>query len=343
MEKKLRWGIMGTGSIARKFAKGLQDSHTGQLAAVGSRGAETLSAFIADFPARGHASYEALLADPEVEAVYISVPHPWHAEWAIRAAQAGKHILCEKPLTMNAAEAEAVIEAARQAGVFLMEAFMYRCHPLTRRLVELIREGRIGGARLVQAAFSFRGDWKPTSRLLDRKLGGGGILDVGCYCASMSRLIAGIAEGKAFAEPIELKAAGNLGETGVDEFAIAVLKFQSGFLAQISTGVRVTLENNVRIFGEEGHIVVPSPWVINGGQAGDSVLQIHRAGEPMEEVKVHADRTIYAIEADTVAESISAGESPAMSWADSLGNMRTLDRWRAEIGLAYDVPGEPRR
>jgi predicted dehydrogenase len=335
MEKRLGWGIIGTGAIARKFARGLAESKTGRLVAVGSRGEETLADFLADFPARGHASYEALLADPEVEVVYISTPHPMHAQWCVRAAGAGKHILCEKPLTMNAAEAAVVIAAARAAGVFLMEAFMYRCHPQTRRLVELIRDGEIGKVRLVQAEFSFRADWKPEGRLLNRTLGGGGILDVGCYCVSMSRLIAGVAEGKAFADPTEVKGVGQIGGTGVDELAVAVMKFPNGMLAQVVAGVRVSLSNVVRIWGEEGHIVVRSPWVIDR-EIGQSVLLLHREGKAVKEVRVEADRGIYAIEADAVAESIQAKEAPAMSWADSYGNMRTLDRWRAEIGLTYD-------
>jgi len=338
MATHLRWGIIGTGGIARKFAQGLKESRTGRLVAVGSRAEETLRSFLKDFPATGHASYEALLADPEVEAVYISTPHPSHAQWSIRAAQAGKHILCEKPLTMNALEAATVIEAARTAGVFLMEAFMYRCHPQTARLLKLIRGGSIGPVRLVQADFSFRAWWNPEGRLLNRELGGGGILDVGCYCVSMSRLIAGVAGGAPFADPTEVKALGQIGETGVDELAVAVLKFPGGMLAQLSTGVRLALGNRVRVWGEAGHIEVPSPWVISR-ESGGSVLLLHREGRRVEEVEIHADRGIYAIEADAVAESISAGESPAMSWADSWGNMRTLDRWRAEIGLRYKSDG----
>ncbi len=337
MKDKLRWGIIGTGVIARKFARGLTESRSGRLVAVGSRAEETLRTFLEDFPARGHASYEALVADPEVEAVYISTPHPWHAEWAIRAAQAGKHILCEKPLTMNAAEAGAVIESARKAGVFLMEAFMYRCHPQTARLLDLIRGGSIGPVRLVQAAFSFGGAWNPDGRLLNPALGGGGILDVGGYCVSMARLIAGATQGSLFADPVEVKGLGQIGGTGVDELAVAVLKFPGGMLAQLTAGVRVPIEIIVRVWGEEGHIDVPSPWVVSR-EAGHSLLLLHREGRrAVEEVKIQADRGIYAIEADAVAESIDAGESPAMSWADSLGNMRTLDRWRAEIGLRYPV------
>lgn len=329
MKKRLQWGIIGTGGIARKFARGLKESLTGELAAVGSRAEETLRDFLKEFPARGHASYEALLADPGVEAVYISTPHPLHAEWAIRAARAGKHILCEKPLAMNAAEAGAMIQAAREAGVFLMEAFMYRCHPQTALLLDLIRSGRIGAVRLVQAEFSFRAPWNPAGRLLNRETGGGGILDVGCYCVSMARLIAG-------EEPITLNALGRIGETGVDEFAIAQLGFPGGIMAQLSAGIRVALDNRVRVWGEEGMIEVPSPW---GGSrvAGESALLLRRTGEPEGKLVVRIERGIFAMEADAVAESLAAGQSPAMTWADSLGNMRTLDWWRREIGMRYNA------
>ena len=180
----------------------------------------------------------------------------------------------------------------------------------------------------------------PDSRLLTRDLGGGGILDVGCYCASMARLVAGAAQGALFIDPTEVKALGNIGDTGVDEFSLAILKFPGGILAQMACGVRVRLENTVSIWGDNGRIDVPSPWGVNGGKVGNSSLFVTIGDKPAEEVKVHADRTIYAIEADTVAECIDAGESPAMSWADSFGNMRTLDRWRAEIGLNFDTGGE---
>jgi len=163
-------------------------------------------------------------------------------------------------------------------------------------------------------------------------------MDVGCYCVSMARLVAGAATGAPFTEPDEIKALAQIGQTGVDELAVALLKFPNGMLAQLATGVRLSLWNGVRIWGEEGMIEVPSPWAVNR-EPGESMLLLRREGAPVEEVKTWTDRGIYAIEADAVAESIAAGESPAMSWADSLGNMRTLDRWREEIGLRYDADG----
>ncbi len=349
MADKLRWGIIGTGRIAHAFAEGLAQSKTGTLAAVGSRTQESAEQFGVEFGvAARHGSYEALLADPAVETIYISTPHPMHAEWTIKAADAGKHILCEKPLTLNYAEAMAVVEAVEENDVFLMEAFMYRCHPQTAKLVELIRSGAIGQIGVIQATFSFQGHINPKGRLWNRALGGGGILDVGCYCTSMARLIAGAAVGKDFEEPLSFKGAARIGETGVDEYAIASLEFPNGILAQLATGISLWQESVVRIFGSEGWLVVPSPWMPARG-GGDTAIIIHREGMEPEEVVVHDPRPLYTIEADIVAAGIKQGARPfgsargrqatppAMTWEDTLGNMRTLDSWRASIGLVYEM------
>ncbi len=335
----LRWGIVGTGNIARTFARGLTKSGTGKLVAVGSRTQEAAERFGAMFSAdRRYDSYAALLANDNVDAVYIAVPHPLHAEWAIRAAEAGKHILCEKPLGLNHAEAMAIVEAARRNDVFLMEAFMYRCHPQTSKLAELIRAKTIGDVRVIDAAFSFHAGSNPRSRVLDHALAGGGILDVGCYCTSMARLIAGVATGKEFAEPVEVAGAGHIGPNSrVDEHAVATLRFPSDIVAQLSTAVQLNQENSVRIWGTEGNIRVPQPWFA-GGDSGISTIIVQRTGEQPREIRVEAGAGLYTIEADIVARSLPARQaaSPCMTWEDSLGNMRTLDRWRQAIGLIYD-------
>lgn len=339
MSSKLAWGILGTGNIAKAFARGLAGSSTGELIAVGSRSPAGADRFGAEFSvSRRHGSYEALLADPAVQAVYVATPHPFHAQWAIRAADAGKHVLCEKPLALNHAEAMAVIEAAVRNDIFLMEAFMYRCHPQTARLVELIREGVIGQVRVIQATFSFHSGYNPDGRLLNNALGGGGILDVGCYGTSMARLIAGAALGRDFAEPLEVKGVAHLGETGVDEWAIASLQFPGGILAQLATGVQLAQENVVRVFGSEGSLYVPSPWFCSR-EAGTSTLIVQRQGEAPREVRVTSDAGLYTLEADTVAAHLSRRQavSPAMTWEDTLGNIRTLDRWRQSIGLVYEA------
>jgi len=178
MEKRVTWGILATGGIARAFAGGVAHSRTGRVVAVGSRTQASAERFAREFGiARAHGSYEALLADPQVEAVYIATPHPQHAEWIVKAARAGKHVLCEKPLTLTRAEAEGAVEACRAAGVLLMEAFMYRCHPQTAKIVELVRSGAIGRVGLVQATFSFSTAFDPKNRFFEQgSVGGGGNL-----------------------------------------------------------------------------------------------------------------------------------------------------------------------
>jgi len=342
MAEALRWGILGPGSIAKAFAKGLSDAKAGTLAAVGSRDKGKAEQFGADYGVEAdhcHGSYEALLADAAVDAVYIATPHPMHPEWTIKAAEAGKHVLCEKPLALNHAQGEAMIEAAREQGVFLMEAFMYRCHPQTAKLVELIREGAIGRVCVIEATFSFQAPANPESRLMNPALGGGGILDVGCYPVSISRLIAGAAQGKPFADPVKVKGAGHLGETGVDEYARALLQFEGDIVASCATGVRLNQGGGVQVFGDAGSITLANPWAAGREKASDCRIIVQRQGEEAQTIDVPSERTSFSYEADVVAEAVAAGKqeavSPAMSWGDSLGNLRALDAWRQEIGLAY--------
>jgi predicted dehydrogenase len=329
---QLKWGILGAGSIARTFTKGVKESQSGEVVAVGSRSQESADKFGDEFGiAIRHASYEALLSDPNVQAVYISTPHPLHAEWAIKAARAKKHILCEKPLTINGSEAMRVIEAARQNGVILMEAFMYRCHPQTSKLVEIIKAKTIGDVKLIRATFTFAAGFNPESRLFNKELGGGGILDVGCYTTSMARLVAGAALGKEFAEPYEVKAVGHLGESGVDDYATAVLKFDGGIIAQVATGVALNSDNFLQIYGSNGSITLYDPWF-----CGNAKIVVNANGKT-EEIEVESSAGLYALEADAFAQAVESGkvQSPAMSPADTQGNMDTLDKWRKEIGLEY--------
>ena len=338
---KLRWGILGTGHIAGVLAGGVAASQSSVLAAVGSRTPASAERFAREFGAsRAHGSYEALLADRDVAAVYIATPHPDHAAWAIRAAQAGKHILCEKPLTLNRAGADQVAAAARAAGVLLMEAFMYRCHPQTAKVVELVAGGAIGRVGLVQATFSFNTDFNRANRWWNRQLGGGGILDVGCYPVSLARLLAGVAEGKPFADPVSVAGAGQLHpETGVDVYAAATLKFASGIVAQVACGVGLQQDNSVRVYGSDGWLHVPEPWK-PGCADGRSRFTVHRRGAAGPEEIVVTAPPLYAVEVDAFAAALAAGKSdvPAMTVADTLGNMAVLDQWRAAVGVIY--PGE---
>src|SRR5579871_4902609 len=213
---QLKWGILGTGKIAETFAKGIAGSKTGKLIAVGSRAQETADKFgtTYDVPRR-YPTYTELLADPEVDAIYISLPNHLHAEWTIRCAEAGKHILCEKPFTVNAQEAESTLAELERYAVFFMEAFMYRCHPQTAKLAQLLAEKAIGEVRLIQCSFCYNMGPRYENIRLRHDVAGGGIMDVGCYTMSLARLIAG-------AEPEDIQGAAFIGPVShVDEVATA--------------------------------------------------------------------------------------------------------------------------
>ncbi len=330
MEKRVSWGILATGGIARAFAGGVARSKTGSVVAVGSRSVEGAEKFAREMGVpRAHGSYEALLADPEVEAVYIATPHPQHAEWIVKAARAGKHVLCEKPLAMTRDEAARAAEACQAAGVMLMEAFMYRCHPQTAKIVEIVRSGAIGRVGLVQATFSFSTAFDPKNRFFSKELGGGGILDVGCYPVSLARLVAGADVGKAFLDPAQVTGAVRWHpETGVDAWAAATLEFASGMIAQVSCGVALAQDNCARIYGTDGWLHVPEPWV--PGREGGAVRMYLKRGDATEEIAVETGEWLYGLEADAFGAALKAGwkEVPQMTVADTLGNMGVLDAWR---------------
>lgn len=339
---RLAWGIIGTGGIAHRFAGSLAASDLGRLVAVASRTQASADAFGDEFgvPTR-YEGYERLLEDPNVEAVYISLPNHLHSLWTIRCAEAGKHILCEKPLATNYAEAMVAIEAAREHDVFLMEAFMYRCHPQTGEVASLVREGAIGDVRLIQASFSFnmRGP-RPENVRQQNPAAGGGIMDVGCYTASMARLIAGAARGAEPAEALSVKGEGFVNpDNRVDEWASAVVRFDGDILAQLNCGLQVAVESRVAVWGSEGHIIVPNPWF--PGQQGEARILLKRdAEDAVREMEAGSDVPLYSLEADVVARAVAEGRRqapyPCMSWEDSLRNMRLLDAWREGIGLVFD-------
>jgi len=328
----LRWGILATGTIAKAFARHLPTSATGELVAVASRTADRAKAFADDIggDVTAHGTYDALLEDPTVDAVYISTPHPMHAAWAIRAAEAGKRVLCEKPLTMNARETETVIDAARAHDVFLMEAFMYRCHPQTQRLVELLQAGVVGEVRDIEAVHSFKGSSDPAGRLLAPALGGGGILDVGCYCVSGARLVAAVVLGDDAVEPLDVEGSCDLAHTGVDRRADATLTFEGGIRARLSCGVAKRRAPLLRITGTAGTISVPAPWLPT--LDGNMTTTIH---VDHERVEVTAERGLYAYQADVVDAGVAT--FPAPTTDDTLATMRTLDRWRQAVGVRYEV------
>jgi predicted dehydrogenase len=336
---KIRWGILSTGGIARRFAGSLKKSATGVLASVASRSLQPAEAFAREFgPATAHGDYASLIADPGVEAVYIAPPHPMHREWAIRSAEAGKAILCEKPAGMNGAELREMLHAAKANGVFFMEAFMYRCHPQTHLLREMLRKDLIGPVRMIHATFSYPApEYNHRERRYARELGGGSILDVGCYGVSMARLIAGELSGRRFAEPLETKGFARLEPTErTDLTAAALLCFEGDLIAMIQSGVALKGENNVRIEGEKGSITVGCPWAVRHGESFVKITD-HLSGETTSTVMTDPGEDLYAYEIDEVGRALAAGqaESPEMTWEDSLGNASVLDAWLRESGVSY--------
>jgi predicted dehydrogenase len=296
---------------------------------------------------RAYGTYDALINDPDVDIVYVATHHTTHHACAIAAADAGKHLLCEKPLAMNAALAADIVQAARRSGVFLMEAFAYRCHPQTARLVEILRNGDIGQVRMVDAAFGYDAGGAPDNYLLVRELGGGSILDVGCYPTSMAHLIAAAATGGETAPSTDVAGTGHIGpSTGVDHYAAAVLNYPCGMIARVACAVQVNLDSTLSIYGTEGTVTVRSPW-LPGRFGPEPVIVLHRYGSDPQEIPVAADADLYALEADAVGRLVRDGRAshPLMSWDESLANMATLDRWRAAIGLSYpddeDEPSAP--
>jgi predicted dehydrogenase len=331
----LRWGVVGTGSIATDFCEALKSSARCAVVNVAGSSGTKARDFARRFAIpRWSEGRTQLLDDRAVDAVYIATPHPCHEEDALAAIAAGRHVLCEKPLTIDECSAARVIAAARRRGVFLMEGYMYRCHPLITALLARLNDGAIGTIRHVRADFGFRAPRVAAHRLFSPALGGGGILDVGGYAVSFARLIAGVVESVPFAEPVALTGSGLIGPTGVDELATAHLTFASGFTASVTSAVSYEIGTSAVVFGERGRIVLPNPWIPSGRRhALETGMTVYQDGEEPETVTIRSDAPTYAIEAEYVADSLPAIEPawPAMSWADTLGNLRVLDAWRASL------------
>ncbi len=330
--KQTRWGILGPGNIAQNFTDGLAQATSGKLVAIASTSADRRAAF-GDrnkvSAEKRHSTYEALLADNDIDAVYISTPHPWHAHWATAAMRAGKAVLVEKPAGMNGAEVLALTEVAQQSGTFFMEAFMYRCHPQIARVLEIIKSGQIGKISHMKIQFGFSATFNPASRLFDRNLGGGGILDVGGYPMSLARLIAG-------AEPTSIKGSGIVGKSGVDEVAYGLLTFAGGLTAEIACAVTRNMDNRAIITGDKGTIEIVDPWVPGRNVGPSDATIITTVDGKAHSETLRSSNQLFSFEAEVASKAIAEGKTqapyPAMSWADSIGNNAALDRWRAELG-----------
>lgn len=343
----IRWGIIGPGTIAKTFAEGVAHSTTGKLVAIATRNPDRPG--LSDgFPgARIVNGYDALLSDAEINAVYIATPHTGHAEWAIKAIRAGKHVLVEKPIALSAYDADAIFHEAKKAGVFVGEAYMYRLHPQTAKIVDLIKSGAIGEVRIIRSSFGFSmGSFRADHRLFANESAGGGILDVGGYPVSMARLIAGAASGQPFIEPTKVSGVAHLGQSGVDEWASAVLKFPNDIIAEVSCSIMANQDNVLRIIGSEGRIEVPDFWFASGHKGGVGKIDVIK-GKERQTIDVAEDRYLYSFEVDAAGEAIRNTSPefayPGMSWADTLGNLRVMDQWRASVGLEYGVETAAKR
>jgi len=343
--KKIKWGILGAGNIAHVLAKSIIETQNAELIAVASRNLKKGKLFAKKYSIpRVYNNYEELLNDTDINIVYIATPHPMHAEWAIKTADSGKHILCEKPITINAPDAMTVIEAARRNKVFLMEAFMYRTHPQTKKIYDLVKSGAIGEVRIIESAFSFNSNYNPDSRIFNPALGGGGIMDIGCYTISFSRLIAGAALGKNWVNPVEIKSLGHIrNDSKVDTWATALLRFENDILAYCVCGVESRHQNCAAIYGTKGIIIIPNPWTPTSHEVKKySFTLVSENGKAT--IITESAPNVFTCETSVVTESIQQGlleaPHPAMSWEDTLGNMQTLDRWRESLSLTFPTETE---
>ncbi|WP_144763361.1 aldo/keto reductase [Curtobacterium sp. 9128] len=340
------WAVLGPGSIARRFLAQLSSSAAGgALVAAGSSSADRAEAFAAEAAEHGFAdvtaaTYDAVLADPRVDAVYVSTVHTGHARLVLAALAAGKAVLCEKPLAPNHGTAMALADAARQAGLPLVEAYMYRFHPQTAALLDLVRQGAIGDVTHVDASFAFRVGTR-SGRLFDVDTAGGGILDVGGYPVTMAAAIVQAATGVAVAEPTELTASGTIGPTGVDEWTTARLVYRgrgtATITADVRTGVRVQDDNAVTVHGTRGRITLSDPWTLGD----DPTIVVATVDEDPRTLSFAGEHP-YAREADATTSALAAGrvDAPEYSLEESLATARTLDRWRDAIGLRYPFEAE---
>ncbi len=315
----LRWGILGTGNIARKFGADLKHAERGHLAAAGSRSIESATKFTAEFGGQPMASYDEVIQSGEVDALYLALPNHLHAPLAIQALEAGKHVLCEKPIALSVAEAEGMFETAHKTGKVLVEAFMYRCRPIIRKLIDTVHSGEIGDLRIIRSNFTFERPASLSDARYQPDNGGGSLMDVGCYCVHLCRTLAQ-------SEPMEAFAVGNRHELGVDDYAAGCLKFPGGVLATFTSGMTVTSDKHTHIAGTKGRIEIDMPWLFADR------FKVWR-GEESEVVEVDASKPIYAEEADAFAATVLDGTPPVITVEDSLANMRVIDALKKSTGV----------
>jgi predicted dehydrogenase len=329
MNTPLRFGILGTGNIAGQFARDLASAMRSTVVAVGSRRLDSAESFAADYGiATAHGSYDALLADDQVEAVYVSLPNSLHHQWSIAALAAGKHVLCEKPFATSLADAQAMYAAADAAQRIIVEAIMYRSHPLTTAVLEQVQSGAIGQVRMLRATFCYRAKTIAGNVRFDRELAGGALMDIGLYCVDFCHLFAD-------AEPTQVHVVAHLHATGVDEQTAAVMHFANGIVAEFVCGLGLHMDNTAFISGDKGYINIPIPWKPPVKQATFTVTRADSDQLQIETFRIDADRPLYALEADDFAAAVHDAAPLAVSRDATLANMRILDELRRQVGLPF--------
>jgi predicted dehydrogenase len=310
----VRWGIVSTANINRKVIPGAHASPKVELLAVASRTQERADEYAREWEIpRAYGSYEELLADPEIEAVYISLPNTMHCEWSVKAVEAGKHVLCEKPLTRHPHEAEAAFAAAERAGRILMEAFMYRHNPQTAKLKELVDEGAIGELRLVRSTFSYSLYDRDNIRLRT-EVEGGALMDIGCYPVSGSRLLAG--------EPERVHAEAWYGPSGTDWVFAATMRFPGEVIATFDCGTALVHRDELEAIGSEGSLFLDDPWLCN-----ETGFELRRE-DGVERIEVEQQDS-YRLELENLSDAIRGEATPLLGREDALGQARALEALHA--------------
>jgi predicted dehydrogenase len=317
------WGFLSTARINDALLRGIAALPDAQALAVASRDQSRAEEYArVNQIARAYGSYDELLADPDVDVVYISLPNGMHVEWSHAALEAGKHVLCEKPLSRSASEVERLFDVAESRGRYLSEAFMYRHHPQTRRLRELIDEGAIGELRLIRGHFSFNCD--PTDPRMFAGMQGGGLMDVGCYPVNISRYLAG--------EPERVSAEQLLGGDGVDVVMAGVLRFSGGVIAHFDSGLAMPHRSEVEVVGSTGVLRVASPWL-----PGPDGIELWRDGADTAEVIPLAAADTYSLEVSDLGAAARGERAPLLGRGDALGQARTLEALYASAASGSSV------
>lgn len=338
MSDPLRWGILGTGNIAGQFAESLRGALRGSVVAVASRRAESARSFASRHAIDcAHEGYDALLRDRNIDAVYNALPNTLHHKWTVAALKSGKHVLCEKPFASNLGESEQMFDVAERQGRCLVEAFMYRSHPLTAAVIQQVRQGAIGELRLLRISFCYSTQRIEGNVRFSNELAGGALMDLGCYCTNFARL-------HATAEPIQTHVEAQLHASGVDILTAGTLRFPGDLIASFVCGMNSHADNSAFLCGSKGFIVIPIPWKppVTGAEFTVATMPPPRMDQkkpgkipPPQTFRLDAGKPLYALEADDFTAAVQDGAPPAVSRADTLGNMRVLDELRQKAGLRF--------